>query len=70
MAKVARQQVAHEEGEVLELFSNFGKQFWHDVAQQASRLIKDLIEECLEAKRTEILGAKWTALIVTLGSRG
>jgi putative transposase len=58
MAKVARQQVAHEEGEVLELFSNFGKQFWHDVAQQASRLIKDLIEECLEAKRTEILGAK------------
>lgn len=58
MAKVARRQLAKEEGEVLELFSNFPKQFWDDAADRASRLIKQLIEECLEEKRTEVLGAQ------------
>jgi len=58
MAKVARRQLAKEEGEVLELFSNFPRQFWDDAADRASRLIKELIEQCLEAKRTEMLGAR------------
>ena len=58
MAKVARRQLAKEEGEVLELFSNFPRQFWADAADRASRLIKQLIEDCLEEKRTEVLGAR------------
>jgi putative transposase len=57
MAKLARQQVANEEAEALELVANFSKQFWDDVANRTSRLIKQLIEECLEAKRAEVLDA-------------
>jgi putative transposase len=57
MAKLARKQAETDELEVLEVFSNLGKQFWVDVSCRVTRLIKHLIEECLEAKRTELLGA-------------
>jgi transposase-like protein len=49
--------LANEEVELLELISNFGRQFWDDVAKQVSRLVKRLIEECLEEKRSVIVGA-------------
>jgi putative transposase len=55
MSKLARRTEA--EAEALELIANFGKQFWGDVAVQVTRLIKQLIEDCLEAKRTETLNA-------------
>lgn len=59
MVKLARRQTeSKEDAEVLELISNFGKQFWDDVAHQVARLVKHLIEECLEAKRTEVVGAQ------------
>jgi hypothetical protein len=50
MAKLARQHLANEEV-ALELVANFPTQFWDDVANRTSRLIKQLIEDCLEAKR-------------------
>jgi putative transposase len=58
MAKLARQVPVDEEVELLELFSNLGRQFWDDVAGHVSRLVKRLIEESLEAKRAEVLDAR------------
>jgi putative transposase len=57
MAKLARLHVVNEDAEALELVANFPTQFWDDVANRTSRLIKQLIEECLEEKRAEVLGA-------------
>jgi putative transposase len=58
VTKLARKQASDaDQLEILELISNFGKEFWDDVARQVSRLVKQLIESCLEAKRTEVLGA-------------
>jgi putative transposase len=58
MAKVARQQVSEKEaGRSLELIANLARLFWDDVADRIAQLVKTLIEEFLEARRTEVLGA-------------
>jgi len=58
MAKVARQQEAEKEpGRSLELIANLARLFWDDVAERIGVLVKTLIEEFLEARRTEVLGA-------------
>ncbi len=57
MAKVA--QAADEKGGArsLELIANLARLFWDDVADRIALLVKTLIEESLEARRTEVLGA-------------
>jgi transposase-like protein len=59
MAKLARQQTAalDDRLESLELMVDFGKAFWNDVANQVTRLVKQLIERYLEQQRTDILSA-------------
>lgn len=58
MSKLAPAAAAtKDEGQTLELITNLGKHFWDDVETQVAALTKRLIEQCLEAKRTEILGA-------------
>lgn len=58
MAKVARQQVGkNEAGRSLGLIANLARLFWDDVADRISLLMKSLIEQFLEARRTEVLGA-------------
>jgi hypothetical protein len=58
VAKVARQQVSEKEaGRSLELIANLARLFWDDVADRIAQLVKTLIEEFLEARRTEVLGA-------------
>jgi transposase-like protein len=57
MAKLACKRTTVEEFGHLELLDNFGKQFWDDVSDQVAGAIKNLIERCLEAKRTEAVGA-------------
>jgi transposase-like protein len=59
MSKLARRASAvREEADVIELISNFGKSFWDDVARRVGVLVKQLVEQCLEAKRNEILKAR------------
>ncbi len=57
MAKVA--QAVDEKGEArsLELIANLARLFWDDVADRITLLVKTLIEEFLETRRTEVLGA-------------
>ncbi|HXF56310.1 MAG TPA: transposase, partial [Actinomycetota bacterium] len=57
MAKVA--QAVDEKGGArsLELIANLARLFWDDVADRISLLVRSLIEEFLEARRTEVLGA-------------
>jgi hypothetical protein len=57
MANVERQQAAEESGRSLELIANLARLFWDDVADRITLLVKTLIEEFLEARRTEALGA-------------
>jgi putative transposase len=58
MSTLARQQEpAREEAAVIELISNFGRSFWDDVTRKVAALVKELVEQCLEAKRNEILKA-------------
>ena len=58
MAKVARQREAEKEaGRSLELIANLARRFWDDVADRITQRVKTLIEEFLEARRTEVLGA-------------
>jgi transposase-like protein len=59
MSKLAPQTTqTNDAADVLELFSNLGKQFWDDVSHEVARLIKHLIEQCLEEKRTLVLAAR------------
>lgn len=55
MAKLARQPAAG--GADIEVIANFSKAFWDEVAREVSKLVKDLIERCLEDKRAEVLKA-------------
>src|SRR6266508_4061863 len=58
MAKVAREQAAQEDaGRSLELIANLARLFWDDVADRIAGLVRQLVEEFLEARRTEELGA-------------
>lgn len=59
MAKVARQQASEREAaRSLELITNLAQLFWEDVAARISSLVTVLIEEFLETRRTEALGAE------------
>ncbi len=57
MAKVAQAVDEKGGGRSLELIANLARLFWEDVADRISLLVKSLIEEFLEARRTEVLGA-------------
>jgi putative transposase len=72
VAKLAQQRIATEdESAVFELIANLGRQFWDDVSNQVARLVKQLIEQCLEAKRTEVVGAaKYERTKTRTGRRG
>jgi putative transposase len=71
MMKLARQPVTNDEAEVFELVANFGKQFWDDVAREVAGLVKQLIEQCLETKRTEVLQAsRYQRTETRTGNRG
>lgn len=72
MATLARQQEAtREDQDRLELVTNLPQQFWHDVGKQITGLVKQLIEDCLEAKRTEALkAASYERTAERVGHRG
>ena len=59
MAKVAGQRTSEKQAaRSLELITNLAKLFWDDVAERIGGLVTSLIEEFLEARRTEVLGAE------------
>lgn len=58
MATVARPSAAEKQtGRSLELITNLARLFWDDVADRIAGLVRQLVEEFLEARRTELLGA-------------
>lgn len=59
MGKVAREKVDEKQGaRSLELIANLARLFWDDVADRIAHLVKSLVEDFLEARRTEALGAE------------
>lgn len=57
MAKVARAIDDRNGAKSLELIANLARLFWDDVTDRITMLVKGLVEEFLEARRTEVLGA-------------
>jgi len=72
MAKVARPSAAEKQAATsLELIANLARLFWDDVADRITALVRQLVEEFLEAKRTEVLGAgAWERTEERSGHRG
>jgi putative transposase len=58
MAKLAqRTETSDFDLGILEVITNPRKEFWDGMADYFAASVKRLVEECLEAKRTELLGA-------------
>jgi putative transposase len=72
MAKVARPSAAEKQAATsLELITNLARLFWDDVADRIASVVKQLVEEFLEARRTELLGAgAWERTEARTGHRG
>lgn len=72
MAKVARPSAAEKQAATsLELITNLARLFWDDVADRITALVRQLVEEFLEARRTEVLGAgAWERTDERTGHRG
>lgn len=71
MAKVARPAAEKQAATSLELITNLARLYWDDVADRITALVRPLVEEFLEARRTELLGAgAWERTDVRTGHRG
>ena len=71
MAKVARPAAEKQAATSLELITNLARLYWDDVADRITALVRPLVEEFLEARRTELLGAgAWERTDVRTCHRG